>query len=190
MSGDTSRDEQATVHDLLHHTNARSIDDLTLDEQRILLSVAAERLSIVRYVYLVQIEEGITTASQRASLEYADAVLIGWPDEDAHDLVQIGEHDMEAVRSRIHEMEEYIAKFRGMEANGDIEAMTDTLIRITERVADIRRLFQPDFLLPTFAEIRRVVQAEWDEDMGRIDPEGSALPHGDGDHAMDGGDQQ
>ena len=48
--------------------------------------------------------------------------------------------------------------------------MTDTLIRITEHVAEVRRLYQPDFPLPTFAEIRRVVQDEWDEDMGKIDP--------------------
>ena len=39
-----------------------------------------------------------------------------------------------------------------------------------ERVAEVRRLYQPDFPLPTFAEIRRVVQDEWDEDMGKIDP--------------------
>ena len=53
--------------------------------------------------------------------------------------------------------------------------MTDTLIRVTERVADIRRLFEPSFLLPTFSEIRRVVQDEWDEDMGRINPEASEV---------------
>ena len=52
--------------------------------------------------------------------------------------------------------------------------MTDTLIRITERVAHVRRAFQPSFLLPTFAEIRRVVQDEWNEDMGKIDPEGES----------------
>ena len=52
--------------------------------------------------------------------------------------------------------------------------MTDTLIRVTERVADVRRTYQPDFPLPTFAEIRRVVQDEWDEDMGKIDPDSSS----------------
>ena len=50
------------------------------------LDIAAERLSIVRYVFLVQIEDGIATASQRSSLEYADAVLMGWPDSDASDV--------------------------------------------------------------------------------------------------------
>ena len=44
------------------------------------LKLASERLSIVRYVFLVQIEDGIASAAQRASLEYADAVLIGWPE--------------------------------------------------------------------------------------------------------------
>lgn len=51
------------------------------------LDVAAERLSIVRYVFLVQIEDGIASASQRSSLEYADAVLMGWPDRDNRDVV-------------------------------------------------------------------------------------------------------
>lgn len=179
----TSDEQRSAVHDILHHTNASCVDDLQLDEQRILLSVAAERLSIVRYVYLVQIEEGIASAAQRASLEYADAVLIGWPDEDEDGLADLDQRAMDSVRTRIHEMEEYVARFRTMESRGDIEGMTDTLIRITERVADVRRVFQPRFLLPTFAEIRRVVQDEWDEDMGRIDPDGSTLPLGDGDHS-------
>ncbi|MDK6360732.1 hypothetical protein QP190_25205, partial [Escherichia coli] len=46
------------------------------------LDISAERLSIVRYVFLVQIEDGIASASQRSSLEYADAILMGWPDRD------------------------------------------------------------------------------------------------------------
>jgi hypothetical protein len=37
-------------------------------------------------------------------------------------------------------------------------------------VAEVRRTYQPDFPLPTFAEIRRVVQEEWDEDMDKIEP--------------------
>ncbi|MEF2737704.1 MAG: phosphoribosylglycinamide synthetase, partial [Bifidobacterium choerinum] len=71
-------------------------------------------------------------------------------------------------------MEDYIDRFRTMERDNDIDGMTDTLIRITERVAHVRRAFQPSFLLPTFAEIRRVVQDEWNEDMGKIDPDGDA----------------
>lgn len=53
--------------------------DIDLNDPKLGLKIAAERLSIVRYVFLVQIEDGIASAAQRASLEYADAVLIGWP---------------------------------------------------------------------------------------------------------------
>ena len=59
---------------------------LDLDDPFIALRLTAERLSLVRYVFVVQIEDGIATAGQRASLEYADAVLIGWPDEHAKGL--------------------------------------------------------------------------------------------------------
>lgn len=50
-----------------------------LAQRTSVLKIVSERLSLVRYVFLVQIEDGIATATQRASLEYADAVLIGWP---------------------------------------------------------------------------------------------------------------
>lgn len=146
---------------------------MDLDDPKLQLQIAAERLSIVRYVYLVQIEDGIATAPQRASLEYADAVLIGWPDADSPQVVDITDEQRRIVAHQMQEMEDYIGRFRAMEAKGDVDGMTDTLIRITERVAEVRRQFQPGFLLPTFAEIRRVVQAEWDEDMGKIDPDAS-----------------
>ena len=145
-------------------------DDLDLDDPRCGLKIAAERLSIVRYVFLVQIEDGIASASQRASLEYADAVLIGWPDEHAPDVVDLDTAQLDAAREHMELMEGYIARFSTLEREGDVDGMTDTLIRVTERVAEVRRLYQPDFPLPTFAEIRRVVQDEWDEDMGKIDP--------------------
>lgn len=145
----------------------RGID---LDDSKLALRIAAERLSTVRYVFLVQIEDGIATAAQRASLEYADAVLIGWPENDAPDVVDLDEQQQAQVAEHMRIMEDYIRKYAAMERDSDIDGMTDTLIRITERVAEIRRLYQPDFLLPTFAEIRRVVQQEWDEDMGKIDP--------------------
>ena len=125
--------------------------DIDLNDPKLGLKIAAERLSIVRYVFLVQIEDGIASAAQRASLEYADAQL-------------------KIVREHMELMEGYIGKYSQMEHDGDLDGMTDTLIRITERVAEVRRLYQPDFPLPTFAEIRRVVQDEWDEDMGKIDP--------------------
>ena len=38
----------------------------------------------------------------------------------------------------------------------------------------LKLAYQPDFPLPTFAEIRRVVQDEWDEDMGKIDPDNAS----------------
>ena len=135
------------------------------------LKLASERLSIVRYVFLVQIEDGIASAAQRASLEYADAVLIGWPETDADDVVELNEEKLRNVDEQMRLMEQYIAKFSAMEREQDIDGMTDTLIRVTERVAEVRRAYQPDFPLPTFAEIRRVVQDEWDEDMGKIDPD-------------------
>ena len=138
------------------------------------LKLASERLSIVRYVFLVQIEDGIASAAQRASLEYADAVLIGWPETDADDVVELNEEKLRNVDEQMRLMEQYIAKFSAMERDHDLEGMTDTLIRVTERVAKIRSTYQPDFPLPTFAEIRRVVQNEWDEDMGKIDPDNAS----------------
>lgn len=148
--------------------------DIDLGSRRCVMRIASERLSIVRYVFLVQIEDGIATAEQRASLEYADAVLIGWPEEDAQGIVDLDDEQFDTVRKHMALMEEYIGKFTAFEREGDVDSMTDTLIRITERVAEVRRMFQPDFPLPTFAEIRRVVQDEWDEDMGKIDPKGDS----------------
>lgn len=142
-------------------------------ERNIWLRVAAERLSIVRYVFLVQIEDGIPTAPQRAALEYADAVLIGWPDTDAEDVVDVQGDELRIITGHVKMMEEYISRFRECERENDIDGMTDVLIRISEQVAEIRKRFQPGFPLPTFAEIRRVVQEEWDEDMDRIDPDSS-----------------
>lgn len=144
--------------------------DIDLNDPKLNLKIAAERLSIVRYVFLVQIEDGIASAAQRASLEYADAVLIGWPENESPEIADLTDSQLKTVREHMELMESYIAQYTQMEHDGDIDGMTDTLIRITERVAEVRRLYQPDFPLPTFAEIRRVVQDEWDEDMGKIDP--------------------
>ena len=146
--------------------------DLDLEDPLCVLRIASERLSIVRYVFLVQIEEGIASAAQRASLEYADAVLIEWPDPRIHPEVRLtvpDERGMDEAHRLMEQMEGYIARFCEFERDGDVDGMTDTLIRVTERVAKTRLMFQPDYALPTFAEIRRVVQDEWDEDMGRID---------------------
>ena len=134
--------------------------DIDLNDPKLGLKIAAERLSIVRYVFLVQIEDGIASAAQRASLEYADAVLIGWPETDSPEVVDLNDAQLKIVREHMELMEGYIGKYSQMEHDGDLD----------ERVAEVRRLYQPDFPLPTFAEIRRVVQDEWDEDMGKIDP--------------------
>ena len=137
-----------------------------LDDPRLGLRIAAERLSLVRYVFLVQIEDGIATAAQRASLEYADAVLIGWPETDSHEVADLDGDQLATVRTQTARR---ILDFRRQERDGDVDGMTDTLVKVTECVAVIRGLYQPDFALPTFAEIRQVVQDEWDEDMDRID---------------------
>ena len=148
-------------------TDAKNPWNADLNDPYLGLKLASERLSIVRYVFLVQIEDGIASAAQRASLEYADAVLIGWPEVDAEDVVELDEEKLKSVDEQMRLMEQYIAKFSAMEREQDIDGMTDTLIRVTERVAEVRRAYQPDFPLPTFAEIRRVVQDEWDEDMAK-----------------------
>ncbi|MFT8357808.1 phosphoribosylglycinamide synthetase [Bifidobacterium aquikefiri] len=142
-------------------------------DPKIWLRVASERLSLTRYVFLVQIEDGIATAAQRASLEYADAVLIGWPEQDAEDVVDVDAQQLATVHEQVANMEGYIPRFQDMERTGNVDGLADTLIRITERVAEVRRIYQPGFPLPTFAEIRRVVQEEWDADMDRIDPDNS-----------------
>lgn len=144
-----------------------------MSDPRLSLRIAAERLSLVRYVFLVQIEDGIASAAQRASLEYADAVLIGWPETDSRDVVDVNAEQLATIRTQMDVMEQRIVTFRKQERDGNIDGMTDTLVSITECVAVIRGLYQPDFALPTFAEIRRVVQDEWDEDMDKIDAGGA-----------------
>ena len=165
MSDET---EQETVRNNKNPWNA------DLNDPMLGLRLASERLSIVRYVFLVQVEDGIASADERASLEYADAVLIGWPEADAADVVTPDAAQLDDIDEQMRDMEQYIAKFSAMERDHDLEGMTDTLIRVTERVAKIRSTYQPDFPLPTFAEIRRVVQNEWDEDMGKIDPDNAS----------------
>ena len=108
--------------------------DIDLNDPKLGLKIAAERLSIVRYVFLVQIEDGIASAAQRASLEYADAVLIGWPETDSPEVADLDDAQLKIVREHMELMEGYIGKYSQMEHDGDLDGMTDTLIRITERV--------------------------------------------------------
>lgn len=171
MSDEVMQDNmQHTMQDNKNPWNA----DLT--DPMLRLRLASERLSIVRYVFLVQVEDGIASADERASLEYADAVLIGWPETDASDVITPDAAQLDDIDEQMRVMEQHIAKFSAMERDHDIVGMTDTLIRVTERVAGIRSIYQPDFPLPTFAEIRRVVQDEWDEDMDKIDPDNASRP--------------
>ena len=180
MSDEVMQDNmQHTMQDNKNPWNA----DLT--DPMLRLRLASERLSIVRYVFLVQVEDGIASADERASLEYADAVLIGEtlmrapdkarrPEPDASDVITPDAARLDDIDEQMRVMEQHIAKFSAMERDHDIVGMTDTLIRVTERVAGIRSIYQPDFPLPTFAEIRRVVQDEWDEDMDKIDPDNAS----------------
>lgn len=169
MSDEVMQDNmQHTMQDNKNPWNA----DLT--DPMLRLRLASERLSIVRYVFLVQVEDGIASADERASLEYADAVLIGWPETDASDVITPDAARLDDIDEQMRVMEQHIAKFSAMERDHDIVGMTDALIRVTERVAGIRSIYQPDFPLPTFAEIRRVVQDEWDEDMDKIDPDNAS----------------
>ena len=136
------------------------------------LDIAAERLSIVRYVFLVQIEDGIASANQRSSLEYADAVLMGWPDRDNRDVITPGSNEaVESINCNLQKMESNILEFSKLERAGLVDNMSEVLVEITECVANIRGVFQPDFPLPTFEEIKRVVQDEWNEEMGNINPD-------------------
>ena len=66
MSDEVMQDNmQHTMQDNKNPWNA----DLT--DPMLRLRLASERLSIVRYVFLVQVEDGIASADERASLEYA-----------------------------------------------------------------------------------------------------------------------
>lgn len=152
--------EKTQANDML-----ASADILIVAEQenpRTLLRVASERLSTVRYVFVVAIEDGIAGVEERSALEYSDAVLIGWPDNDANDVQDA--QNIENVAELVMELEKRIVVFREAELNGDAARMADTLIHISEYVARVRKAYQPDFLLPTYAEIRRYVQRQWDEE--------------------------
>lgn len=136
------------------------------------LDISAERLSIVRYVFLVQIEDGIASACQRSSLEYADAILMGWPDRDNRTVFKPQDNAaLDEINKNLRKMEDNISQFSNLERCGEVDNMADILIKITESVAKIRSIFQPDFPLPTFEEIKRVVQDEWNEEMGNINPD-------------------
>ncbi len=141
------------------------------DDPKAPLRLSSARLSTVRYVFLVHIEDGIPSAIERAALEYADAILIGWPEEDAPDVVTPPERQYDYISQQFDWGEERIAQFRTWEHDDKTSDMADSLVSIADCIAAIRKAYQPEFLLPTFAEIRRVVEDEWNEDMDRIEAE-------------------
>lgn len=71
MSDDMSNMKNSSRDYAKKNVSARTAQDM--------LRIASERLSTVRYVFIVHIESGIPSAASRAALEYADAVLIGSP---------------------------------------------------------------------------------------------------------------
>ncbi|EFG26348.1 protein [Scardovia inopinata] len=139
------------------------------DHPRMWLRIISERLSTIRYIFVVTIEDELPTVDQRAALEYADAVLLGWPQADSREVRNIPDQDLEAMAEDIESIESRVDSFRQSEKNSDSDAMADTLMRISELVANIRKAYQPDFLLPTYAEIRSFVEKEWNKDMDKLE---------------------
>jgi hypothetical protein len=132
------------------------------------LAIAGERLSQVRYVFMVQIEDGIASANSRAALEYSDAVLMGWPDSDSDSVRKPSPEEMTHVRHCGRAIEKHLQSFRQAEKNDQTNEMARQLVSMTDNIAQIRRAYQPDLRLPHFDEISHVVRDEWEEDMDRI----------------------
>jgi hypothetical protein len=132
------------------------------------LNLSAARLSQVRYVFVVQIEDGIPSVDQRAALEYSDAVLMGWPEITDSDVTMPTEEEGKKLRQLTPGIEKVVALFRKAEKEDKTGDMADALVRITGYIASIRKIFQPGFPLPTYAEIHRVIEDEWNEEMSQI----------------------
>ncbi len=171
MSDDMSNMKNSSRDYAKKNVSARTAQDM--------LRIASERLSTVRYVFIVHIESGIPSAASRAALEYADAVLIGWPDSDASDVVKPNHSEAEKAEDAFKSMEKHMGTFRAAEKRNDVKEMTDSIIAVCGAVAAVRKAYQPGFPLPTFAEISRVVQAEWSEDMDRIASESDRMVNSD-----------
>lgn len=135
------------------------------------LAIASERLSQVRYVFIVQIEDGVASARSRSCLEYADAVLMAWPEDSADGLRTSDEVDLPKMREAEQQMEKHIAAFRLAERADQTDEMGDELVRVADAAAIIRRAYQPDVRIPTLKEISGVVNEEWNQEMGALDTE-------------------
>lgn len=97
---------------------------------------------------------------------------MGWPDRDNRTVFKPQDNAaLDEINKNLRKMEDNISQFSNLERCGEVDNMADILIKITESVAKIRSIFQPDFPLPTFEEIKRVVQDEWNEEMGNINPD-------------------
>lgn len=88
------------------------IKRLEREQPRLWLRIVSERLSTVRYVFVVTIEDGLPTVAQRAALEYADAMLIGWPQPGSRDVQDIPDGSLDSVAADIETIEKYIDEFR------------------------------------------------------------------------------
>ena len=108
------------------------IKRLEREQPRLWLRIVSERLSTVRYVFVVTIEDGLPTVAQRAALEYADAMLIGWPQPGSRDVQDIPDESLDSVAADIETIEKYIDEFRQGEKNGDADTMAEDLNRIKE----------------------------------------------------------
>lgn len=135
------------------------------------MSIASERLSQVRYVFIVQIEDGVPSAHSRSCLEFADAVLMSWPETGSPGLQPADKIDQKAMADVEKQLEKHINSFRLAERADQTDEMGDELVKVASAVATIRRAYQPDVRIPTFDEISHVVSEEWKEEMGAIDPE-------------------
>lgn len=135
------------------------------------MSIASERLSQVRYVFIVQIEDGVPSAHSRACLEYADAVLMGWPDANSNELEEEAHVDQNEMKRAAQQMEKHIVAFRLAERADQTHEMGEELVQIALAAATIRHAYQPSVAIPTIDEISRVVSEEWKEEIGSIDAE-------------------
>ena len=102
MSDDMSNMKNSSRDYAKKNVSARTAQDM--------LRIASERLSTVRYVFIVHIESGIPSAASRAALEYADAVLIGWPDSDASDVVKPNHSEAEKAVGKAEKAVEKASK--------------------------------------------------------------------------------
>ena len=102
---------------------AKDIEQSERVRPRTWLRIVSERLSTVRYIFVVTIEDQLPTVNERAALEYADAVLLGWPQGESKDVRDIPEEELAAVSADIASVESCIDLFRQGEKDSDADRM-------------------------------------------------------------------